>query len=300
MAIKKLLNVDVPKAITDFEEAAKEFELKEKIYRIIFRGKGLEFDKYRDFSPDEDSSSIDWKASLRSNKLIAKQFIEERDLKIIFMVDVSENMLFGSAKKLKCEYAAELISALSYMIVGSGDNIGYVLYSNQIKKFAPPKKGKKQFNIFVEELSDPDNYGGGSNFEVAIDFLLNYLKNIDAVFFISDFIGLKEHIYKELSLASHKFETISIMIKDELDKTLPNVNREIVVEDPVSGEQILINPKKIREVYERRAYEAELKVKGIFKKANVDLFELSTKNSFAFPLAGFLKERVVSGRKAAV
>ena len=93
MIPKQKLNVNAPKAITDFEAVAKEFELSEKLYRIIFRGKGLEFDKYREYSPDEDASNIDWKASLRSNKLMAKQYIEERELNIIFVVDVSENML---------------------------------------------------------------------------------------------------------------------------------------------------------------------------------------------------------------
>ena len=75
---KEKLNVDIPRAISDFEAAAKEFELKEKIYKIIFRGKGLDFDRYRDYAPDEDATSIDWKASKRANKLIAKQYIEER------------------------------------------------------------------------------------------------------------------------------------------------------------------------------------------------------------------------------
>ena len=87
MIPKQKLNVNAPKAITDFEAVAKEFELSEKLYRIIFRGKGLEFDKYREYSPDEDASNIDWKASLRSNKLMAKQYIEERELNIIFVVD---------------------------------------------------------------------------------------------------------------------------------------------------------------------------------------------------------------------
>ena len=102
--IRQKLNVNIPRAITDFEAAAKEFELKEKLYRIIFRGKGLEFDKFRDYSPDEDASNIDWKASLRANKLTARQYIEERNLNIVFVFDVSESMIFGSLDKLKNEY----------------------------------------------------------------------------------------------------------------------------------------------------------------------------------------------------
>jgi uncharacterized protein (DUF58 family) len=296
MADKSKLNVNVPKAITEFEEAAKSFELKEKIYRVIFRGKGLEFDKFRDYSPDEDASNIDWRASLRANKLTARQYIEERDLKIVFVVDVGENMLFGSTDKLKCEYAAELVSALSYMILHSSDNMGYVLYSDRINKYAPPRKGDKQFNIFIDELSNPDNYGGGSRLSVALDFLLNYLKNIDSIILVSDFLGVKSEEHKKLHLISNKYETIGIMVKDILDISLPDINREIVIEDPNSGEQVLINPSKIKEIYERMAYEKEIRVKDTFKKSNIDLLELTTDKKFAYPLAGFLRKRVKLGK----
>lgn len=294
---KGKLNVDVPKAITEFEAAAKEFELKEKLYRIIFRGKGLEFDKYRDYSFDEDASNIDWRASLRANKLIAKQYIEERDLNIVFVVDVSENMLLGSADKLKCEYAAELIASLAHLIVNSNDRVGYILYSDRINKFMPPKGGNNQFWLMVDMLSDPSTYGGSSRFDVVLDFLLEYLdESIDAVIFVSDFIKVREKSLNDLFLISHKFESIGIMVKDKLDKTFPDVDREIVIEDPRTGEQILINPKKIRNIYEKRAFELEKEVKGIFKRSDVDLLELMTDKSFAFQLAEFLNERVKMGR----
>lgn len=289
---KQRLNVDVPSAISDFEAAAKEFELKEKLYRIIFRGKGLEFDKYRDFSPDEDASSIDWKASMRASKLIAKQYIEERDLNILFAVDISENMLLGSSAKLKCEYAAEIFAALSHLIINSNDRVGIVLYNDEIREFIPPKGGNNHFYILMDVLSNPEIYGKASRFDRVLDFLLNYVRGIDAVVFLSDFIRVKVNVTNNLFLVAHKFESVGIMVKDLLDKTFPDVDREIVIEDPVSGEQILMNPKKVKYVYERNAFEQEKIVKEIFKRADIDLLELMTHQPFAFSLAGFLGERV--------
>ena len=294
---KGKLNVDVPGAISDFEAAAKEFELKEKLYRVIFRGKGLDFDKYRDFASDEDASNIDWKASLRANKLIARQYIEERDLNFVFVVDVSENMLLGSSAKLKCEYAAEIFAALAHLIIISNDRAGLVLYGDKIKNFIPPRGGTNQFFFLADILSDASIYGGAQRFDRVLDFLLDYLpKSIDAVVLISDFIRTDESMLNKLFLVSNKFETVAIMVKDLLDKTFPDVDREIVIEDPATGEQMLINPKKIKGVYERNALEREKIVKSIFKRSNIDLLEIMTHQPFAFSLAGFLGERVKLGR----
>ena len=292
------LNVDIPRAITEFEAAAKEFELKEKLYRIIFRGKGLEFDKFRDYAPDEDASSIDWKASLRSNKLIAKQYIEERDLNIVFIFDVSENMLLGSADKLKCEYAVEIFAALAHLIINSNDRVGIVLFSDGVKEFIPPKGGTNQFFYIIDKLSDPSTYSGGARVDKLLKFVLEYLgKNIDVVIFISDFIRVDERALNDLFLVSHKFESIAIMVRDMLDKTFPDIDREIVIEDPATKEQILVNPKAIKEIYEKSALERERVVKGIFRKANIDMVELLTNKSFALDLAGFLSERAKMGNK---
>lgn len=297
MIAKQKLNVNIPKAISDFEDAAREFELKEKLYKIIFRGKGLDFDRYRDFAPDEDSSSIDWKASVRAGKLIAKQYIEERDLNIVFAIDVSENMLLGSGEKLKCEYATEVFAALAHMIITSNDRVGVLLFSDGMKDFFPPKGGTNQFFFLADVLSDPLTYGGICRFDKAVDFLLDYVsETVDAVIIISDFIRVREDLYNNLLLISSKFETMGIMVKDLLDKTFPDINKEVVIEDPYSGEQILINPKKVKGIYERNALERDMAIKSLFKRSNIDVLELLTNQHFALPLAGFLEQRAKEGK----
>ena len=117
---------------------------------------------------------------------------------------------------------------------------------------------------------------------------------VDAVIFFSDFIRMDKNYSEDLSLISKKYESTAVMIKDPLDLTLPDVDREIVIEDPASGQQLLINPKKAKRIYERYAFEQEKMVRGLFFKSNIDLLRLTTDKNFVFPLAMFLKERVDS------
>ena len=129
----KRLNVDIPKSVGEFQALSKEFELKAKLYKTLFRGKGLDFDGYRTYAPEDDAQNIDWKASKRSNELLVKQYIEERNLKVVFVIDVGENMVTGSTEKLKCEYVAEIVAALAHLIIISGDKIGFILYNENAK-----------------------------------------------------------------------------------------------------------------------------------------------------------------------
>ena len=297
MVERKKLNVDISRAISDFEAAVKEFELKEKIYRILYRGKGLEFEGYRDYTPDEDAENIDWKASARANKPLVKSYKEERDLDIIFVVDVSDNMLLGSTQKLKCEYATEMIAALSYLIVTSNDKVGYILFSDNIKEYVPASRGLNQLYVFADKLADPETYGGSSDMNKAFKFALNFLPNsTSAVIFVSDFVRMNESIKKDLYLLASKFEITAIMVRDFLDRTLPEIDREVVIEDPVTKKQIIFNPKAAKNIYEKYIIQKDRIIKDIFKKSNVDLLELYTDEYFVFPLATFLKGRVEKKR----
>jgi len=292
MGLEKI-NLNIAESISEFELAIRKFLIKRVIYKIIFRGKGLEFDSYRDFTPNDDAADIDWKASVRANKLLIRQYTEERNLNIMFVVDVGDNMVFGSQEKLKCEYVAEMVAALSHLIITSGDRVGFILFSDKIVKTAMPEGGMEQFNLFVDFLSRPQIYGGDSKIGNVLDYLIDYLdESINCVIFVSDFIKLNKNFLDKINLISAKFETIALMVKDPLDISLPDIGREIIIEDPVTKEQMVINPRIARREYEKNAAEKEKIVIDIFKSCNVDFLRLTTDKSFVEPLANFLKERV--------
>src|SRR3989339_852812 len=157
---KGKLNVDVADAITQLESMIKEFKLKRDIYRLIFRGKGLEFEGFRSYSPDDDASDIDWKASSRAQELLVKQYKEERDLKIVFMLDVGSNMVFGSTKKIKCEYALELIAALTNLMLYFNESIFSVIIISDLLSSTNETEKKlsllaNMFETIVIRVRDP-------------------------------------------------------------------------------------------------------------------------------------------------
>ena len=292
---KTRLNVDIAGAISEFLSVIKGFRLKKDIYKIVFRGKGLEFESYRDFVPDDDAQLIDWKASSRSQKLLVKQYKEERDLKVFFLVDVGDNMVFGSTNRLKCEYVAELVSSFSKLIMEANDRVGFFLFSEGVKHFIPPKRGEKHFHFFVDLLTNPKTYGGITNIDLALDFAMRYLdKSVHSVILISDFLRVSQQTEKKLGLLSNMFETIVIRVRDPLDFTLPDINQEIILQSPNTQEQVIINPGVAKSAYEKYAREQSKLVEQMFKKSEADYIDLFTNRGFSIPLAMFLKERLLN------
>jgi len=290
---KRKLRVDVGKAVSQFNKVVREFKLRKTIYKTVFRGKGLEFDSYRYFDENlDDASMLDWKASLRANKLLARKYIEERDLNIYFVFDSSSKMLFGSGDKLKAEYASEVVAALSYLIINSNDVPGLIMFSDKLRKFVRPSKSRYQFSLLVSSLSDASLYGGGFDVGSALDFFLKKVKSeYSVVFFVSDFISIRKGFEKNLKLMSTRFETIALMIRDSFDDKLPDVNYQMSIQDPETGRQILIDPSTVGKKYQQTALKQKNAVKEIFKSTGVDLLELHTNESFVVPLAAFLKSR---------
>src|SRR3989338_7011118 len=115
-------------------------------YKSVFKGKGLEFEDYRPYTTHDDASTIDWKASVKSNQLLVREFVEERNLNTFFLIDVSSSMVYGSIDKLKVEYAAEVAAALSYVILNSGDSMGFALFNDKIVKNVLPAQGVVQYH----------------------------------------------------------------------------------------------------------------------------------------------------------
>ncbi len=292
--VEKKLNLDIPESVYRFENLMERIIPKRIFYKLLLRGKGLEFDGYRNYDADDDAFSIDWKATKRANSLLVKQYVEERDIKIMFLIDTSDNMIFGSEEKLKCEYSAELAAALGYVITNSSnDKIGYIFFNNDIVNITPPRPGKKQFESLVYEISDPNFYGGISDINKVLEKVMGIIEpDLTILFIISDFIGVYENCRKNFENLGAMFETIAIMVRDPLDRTFPDLNKEVVIEDPKTHERILLNPKVAKKIYEKNAALQENIVKDIFENSNIECCSIGTEEDFAPKLAMFLKNRV--------
>lgn len=262
-------------------------------YRSVFRGKGLEFDGYRLYTQNDDSQLIDWKATVRSNQTLVKQFQEERNLDVNFLIDVSSSMVFGSGDKLKCEYAAELVASLSNFILLAGDNVGLYMFNSSITKTLPCKGGKNQFYLILKTLVDNKLYGGGYDMPSALHYILKTAKKKSLLFIVSDFIGLNAGWEESVKLASGKFDVIGIMIRDPRDRHLPRHVGQVVISDPYTGRTMLIDPDEIGDDYERFVKSQEGSIERGFKNNNTDFVKFPTDQSFVKPLVNFLKRREI-------
>jgi len=292
----KQLNVNFPQKIAAFESVMeKEFPTKTSFYKRIFRGRGFEFDGYREYI-EEDASLIDWKVSMRVKKLMIKQYVEERDLRIFFIIDVGDNMIFGSGNHLKNEISAEIVACLSHLVISSGDKVGFALFGDKISHIHSFLPGLKQFYVLTKNLKDPRNYGGRPDLEKTLDSLFPHLKNADAVFIISDFLKVNEKNLKILKKFGDKYEVIGIMVRDPIELSLPDIKREVVVEDIYTGEQVLMEPSLIKYEYKKYSLEQKRNVERIFKKTNSSLLSIYTDKDFISPLVQFLKSRIKTRR----
>jgi len=261
-------------------------------YRSVYKGKGLEFEDYRVYTPGDDATRIDWKASVRSNELLIKLFKEERNLDVYILLDTSSSMIFGSTEKLKMEYAAELAAAFAFFILEAGDKAGLIMFSDKITRMIPPGPGKKQFYIIMNSLVNAELYGGGYDLQKAINFVMKTSKERGLIVIISDFIGLKGDWQKSLKMASARFDIIGAMVRDPRDEFMPEEDLgQFVLQNPYSDSMLLVQPKKIVEEYRNYVQREEFMLNKAFLESNLDLLKLSTAEPFIKPLIEFFMRR---------
>jgi len=287
------LNLDISGSIRRLDWIAKNLVSTRLLgnYRSIFKGHGLEFDGYRDYTSNDDSSKIDWKSSKKANKLLIKEFKEERNLNLFFLVDASSTMVCSSTKKLKNEYAAEFVAALAYIMYGQGDRVGIALFNDVIIKSLLPGRENYQFYALMEILSNPLFYGGDYDLANALRYTLNVIDEHSVVLVVSDFIGLREGWEKALQIAAVKFDVIGVMIRDPSDMELPEDTHQVMLGDTISGDQLLVIPDKLRERYREYTRNQVKLIKSTFLRCNCDFLELITNKPFMDELIGFFKRR---------
>lgn len=264
-------------------------------YASAFKGTGLEFSEFRNYTPNDDASRIDWKTSNRARTLLVKEFIEERNLNVFFIVDVSSRMLLSSVNKLKAEYVAELVASFSHTILKEGDYVGLTLFSDDVVKRIIPSNGMRHFYIISDALSNINFYGGGFNLKKALEHAIKFFPRDSLVIVISDFIN-EENFSEELKLAAHKFDLIGMMVRDPIDTALPGGMGQVLVEDPVTGERLLIAPNKMKYLYEAIVKKEISSLSKSFRDAGAELLPLSTNKSFVEDLVMFFKRRKLKWR----
>ena len=259
-------------------------------YQSVFKGQGIEFADVREYVPGDDIRTIDWNVTARSQHPFVKKFVEEREMSVVFLVDMSGSQFFGTGGRLKSEVAAEITAVLAFSAIKNNDKVGMLISTDHVEKFIPGKKGKSHVLRVVREILYYRPKGKKTRLNVALEYLHNCLTRTAVVFVISDFMD--EGYEKALKILSQKHDVIAIDLHDRRENMLPSLGL-MEFEDPETGEIRLVDTteKKLREQFQRDAHVRREKLDKLFKKIGVDRIEIAAEGSYVEPLMKFFKIR---------
>jgi len=261
-------------------------------YRSRFRGGGIEFSEVREYSAGDDARRIDWNVSARYNDLFVKEFVEEKELNVYVIIDMSASNDFGFIKTKK-ELGIEVAASLMFSAIKNNDRVGMGLFTNSLEKFVPARKGKKHMMQILQELLDYNPKNTNTDILKSLSELQNNLKRRSVIFIISDFIS--ESFLKSLKILKFKHQIVLVNISDVRETEIPNIGHAYL-EDAESGEQILVNTsdKKFQEHYSILLKKTRDKNEYEIKKLGIDFLNLSNEESFDITFNRYIRNR---GRK---
>ncbi len=260
-------------------------------YESIFRGHGIEFSEVRAYEHGDPFQAIDWKVTARMRKPFVKRFVEERELTVLLVVDVSASNDFGTRGSLKRELAAEVASVLALAAMRSGDRLGLLLFSDRIERHARPARGRNRNLRLLYDLVTVKPEGKRTDVPLALATAARMLPTRSLVFVISDFLGSEGLDRAFLGLAS-KHDVVAVDIADPAERALP-ASGWVEVEDPETGARAIVDlgDAGLRAELERRARGHDRGLAAVFGRSHVDVVRLRTDEPFQAALAQFFAAR---------
>ena len=259
-------------------------------YQSAFKGAGMEFDEVREYQPGDEVRSIDWNVTARQGHPFVKRFHEERELTVMFLVDLSASGQFGTAGQLKNELAAELCALLSFSAVKSNDKVGLILFTDRIERFIPPAKGVSHALRIIREVLGFRPSGAQTDIAGALDFLGRVIRKRCVVFLVSDFQG--GDYARPMRVLSRRHDVIAVSVSDPRELHLPDVGL-LELEDAETGELVLVDTgsRAVRESYDQLGDQQRSQLASTFRAMDVDQIELLTGENYAKKLVHFFRRR---------
>lgn len=259
-------------------------------YASAFKGIGIEFEEVREYHPGDDVRTIDWNVSARMGKPYVKKYVEERELTVMLMVDVSPSAFYGTVGQSKKDLAAELCAVLAFSAVRNNDKIGLMLFTDRVELFLPPTKGTRHVLRVVRELLHFEGKGLGTDIGQALQHMTRLMKRHCVVFLVSDF--LSSDYEKSLQISALRHDIIPITITDPTEMSFPNVGL-IELEDAETHERVLVDTSSpiVRRRFEKQ-YEEKVKMRrSIFRSAGIESIDIINGESYVRPISQFFRKR---------
>ena len=259
-------------------------------YHSAFRGRGIEFSEVRPYQIGDDVRSIDWNVSARMSEPYIKLFEEEREQTLLLMVDISGSEDFGSGGTTKREVAAEICAVLGFSAIRNNDKVGLLLFSDEMERFVPPKKGRRHVLRIIRDLYVHEAASRGTNVKAALDHAHHMLNRRAIVILVSDFLDAGYD--KALRTLAQKHDVVAIRLLDPREEALPKVGL-LSLTDSETGRPVLVDTssKAARNAFSARAADREAAVQSALKRARVDTVTVRTDADYVEPLVAFFKRR---------
>lgn len=257
-------------------------------YKSFFKGQGLTFDEVREYQEGDEIRTIDWNVTARMGQPFVKKYIEERELVMMLIVDLSASTLFGSIDETKAEIAAEITALLAFSAIKNSDKVGLICFTNSVEHYVPPQKGKKHVLRVVRDILRFQPNHKGTDITQALRFADQVLKPHSVIFLISDF---KDSDYqKQLRMTNKRHTLIAITLEDRRESVMPNVGL-IELEDAETGQRKLIDSRsnQIRNLYIKHNSESVIERQNTFKNCQVDSIDIQTDQSYVLPIIRFFR-----------
>ncbi len=273
-------------------------------YHSVFKGQGMNFEEVREYQPGDEVRSIDWNVTARMNHPFVKKFVEERELTLMLVVDVSGSGLFGSGTQSKRELAAEIASVLAFSAIRNSDKVGLILFTDEVEKFIPPKKGRRHVLRVIREILFFEPQRHGTNLTGALDFLNRVTAHKAIVAVVSDFLDATPTVpgatnargeirpNTALRQANRRHDVVAVQITDRYELDLPALGR-LVLQDAETGEvlEVQTGDARKRAAFAQRGTERQKELDRLLRSARIDAIQLRTDQPYAAALGRFFETR---------
>ena len=259
-------------------------------YESVFKGRGMQFDEVREYTPGDDIRSIDWNVTARTGKAYIKRFVEEREMTVILAVDLSASGQFGTVNTMKNSLAAEFCAVVAFAASKNNDKVGLLIFSDQVDLYIPPKKSTGHVLRLIRELLYFKMEKRKTNIPLALDYLAKVVRKRATVFLVSDFIGTD--FKKPLTLLNKRHDVIAVSVRDKAEIALPSAGL-IEFADAETGEIILVDTssRQFRKKYSGASAQRFDALKETLKSINVDCISIGTDRPYIHDLIEFFHMR---------
>ena len=259
-------------------------------YRSVFRGRGMEFDEVREYQPGDEVRTIDWNVTARAGAPFIKRFCEERELTILFLVDVSASGVFGSGSQSKLDVMIEIAALLMFSALKNNDKVGLHLFADQVLASFPPRKGKGNVLRLLREMIAAEPVHNETDLNTSLEFLNRTQKRRAVVFVISDFQS--DISGRALAVSTGRHDLVAITVSDPAELELPDVGF-LRLQDAETGEIVEVDTRheQVRALFRQQATEREEALQRRLRRAGVDQLSINTHEAYTTSLRRFFAAR---------